>query len=229
MVHAVALFMLLNLFTRRPLSAAKRSPLARNNSAHAILGDVRVHAVADHNRVAVGALGRMSTAVSIVVLLQTSHHNILAAVLAYSVYVQAALFRMGVDARNTQVALRGRAMNQRILAVPFVVHGEKLARADVVAAPVGAFDAEPVELVKQHARVAQVAGCVERLTVDGTNGLDLERAVKAGSAEGMAAWLGGQGVMKGGATDRALEALVDLGFVLEVLVIDWKEACSVGA
>ena len=229
MVHAVALFMLLNLFARRPLGAAKRSPLARNNSAHAVLGDVRVHSVADHNRVAVGALGRMSATVSIVVLLQTGHHDILAAVLAYSVYVQATFLCMGVDARNTQVALRGWAMNQRVLAVSFVVHGEQLARADVVAAPVGAFDAEPVELVKQHARVAQVAGCVERLTVDGANGLDLEGAVKAGGAEGMTAWLGGQGMMKGGATDRAFEALVDLGFVLEVLVIDWKEACSVRA
>lgn len=94
----------------------------------------------------------------------------------------------------------------------------------MITSPVGTLDSKAVELIKQDPRVAEVAARVNRLAVDGADGLQLQRPVKTSLAECVAAWLGGDWKVEGSPTYGALQALVNLGLVVEVLIIDRTQA-----
>jgi len=168
--------------------APRHLPPALYVGVGAVLGPVFLEAVARHGGLAVRAHGHGALAVGVVVRVKLREDDDRAAELAGDILVQAPLVGRRVPADDELGALRVGTGHGCELAAAFVVALEVFARAFVVAALVGASDAEPVELVlddQGHARV--IAVLVDGVAVDRAGRLRLERAGDAFLAEGVAA------------------------------------------
>ena len=147
-------------------------------------------------------------------LFEVGGHDGLIAVLAAGVVVQTAVLRKGVHAGNSLVAVRIRAVNKGVLAVPLVVSDHEAAGGDVLAWRIGTFNLETIELVGDDAGGAQLVGVkVEWLAVNGADGLDLGGSPQAARAESVAAIFSSDRVVEGGSADGADEGFVDGFFV----------------